>query len=118
MIECPAMSKSARPSLEQARDVARLFGDARAVGDHPAVQRQIILDGSCRLVGADQGFLSEFDDFLPGRTPKGVSTIGSSDLDPHIATVTQDWYTEHVAEKDAMGAAIYDSAAQAGPRVV
>src|SRR4051794_8053764 len=99
------MSKSAVATFDQVRRVARLLGDARACAAEPALQRQIILDGSCKLVDADQGFFSEFEDFVPGRTPRGVSTLGSSTLDPRVAKVTRDWYAVHAAEKDAMGAA-------------
>lgn len=112
------MGKSGRPTCHEVRAVARLFGDARSVGANAALQRQILLDGSCCLVNADQGFFSEFDDFLPGRAPKGVATVGSTELDPRVAAVTRDWFGEHAADKDAMGAAVYDAAANPGANVV
>jgi DNA-binding CsgD family transcriptional regulator len=112
------MSKASGATFEQVRQVARLFGDARACAAQPALQRQIILDGSCKLVGADQGFFSEFEDFVPGRTPRGISTLGSSNLDPRVAQVTREWYSLHAAEKDAMGAALYEASAMPGAKVV
>ncbi|HEX8913796.1 MAG TPA: LuxR C-terminal-related transcriptional regulator [Humisphaera sp.] len=112
------MSKSARPTAQQVRAVLRLFGDARAIVGHPALQRQVLLDGACALVGADEGFFSEFDDYVPGRAPKGVSTVGSTHLDSRIARVTAEWYATHAVEMDAMGAAIYEACAVPGPQVV
>jgi DNA-binding CsgD family transcriptional regulator len=111
------MSHSATPTLIQVRDLYRLVGDVRAITNDPLVQQRVLIDGVCNLFGADQAFLSEFEDFLPGRAPRELHTTPGSQIDPRVVGFIRDWYATQAVEQDAMGAALYRAAATPGPTV-
>ena len=112
------MSRSARPTLDQIRDLYRLIGDVRSIANDPVVQRQTLIEGVCRLLDADQGFISEFDDFAPGRVPREISTTPGTRLDARCAAFIRDFYATQAVEHDAMGAALYEAAALPGTSAI
>jgi DNA-binding CsgD family transcriptional regulator len=112
------MPRRTRPTLTQVRDLFRLIGDVRSIPDHPLVQRQALVDGVCRLLGADQGFLSEFEDWAPGRSPREISTIPCTRFDRRCAAFIQDFYATQAVEQDAMGAALYEASAAPGASAI
>lgn len=115
----PRRGHSIRPTFDQIRAVFRLIGDVRAAGTAGVLaQRQMLVDGACNLLDADQGFLSEFDDWLPGRTPREVATVPGNQIDPHCVEFTRQWYAEQAVERDAMGAALFEVAGTPGPQAI
>lgn len=112
------MSRPTRPTLSQVRDLFRLIGDVRSIVGDPVVQRQTLIGGACDLLGADQGFMSEFDDWVPGRRPREISTIPGTRLDSRCAAFIRDFYATQAAEQDAMGAALLEAAATPGATAV
>lgn len=112
------MPRTARPTFDQLRDVYRLIGDVRSIAGDPVVQRQTLIDGACRLLDAHQGFLSEFEDFAPGRVPHEVSTTPGNHLDGRCAAFIRDFYATQVVEQDAMGSAVYEAGAVPGSSAV
>jgi DNA-binding CsgD family transcriptional regulator len=109
---------STRPTIGDVRALYRLIGDVRSLSGQPVVQRQALVDGTCTLFGADQGFLGEFEDFMPGASPREVSTVPGSQLDDHCVQFMQQWYAQEAVAHDAMGAALYEAAASPGSTVV
>jgi DNA-directed RNA polymerase specialized sigma24 family protein len=113
------LSQPTRATFRQVRDLYRLIGDVRAAGAAgAAVQRQMLVDGACVLLDADQGFISEFDDYVPDRTPREVETVPSSRLDGRCMAFIRQWYATRAVEQDAMGAALYEAAAKPGATAI
>jgi DNA-binding CsgD family transcriptional regulator len=112
------MARATRLTFDQVRELYRLLGDVRAVVDNPLVQRQMLADGACNLLGADQGFLSEFVDFMPGHTPREVQTVAGRQLDERATTFIQKFYATQAVEQDAMGAALFEAAAVPGATAI
>jgi DNA-binding CsgD family transcriptional regulator len=108
------MSRSTQPTFEQVRALHRLIGDARAATADLTAQGRLLVDGACRLLGADQGFFAQFADWRVGRVPRGVNTVHGSVQDARVAAFTAQFYREQAASADAMGAAMFDATA-AGP---
>jgi len=112
------MSHSSCPTVSQVRDLYRLIGDVRSIAGDAIVQRQTLVDGVCRLLGADEGFISEFEDYMPGRLPREVSTIPGTQLDARCTAFIREFYATQAVEQDAMGAALYEAAATPGAKAV
>lgn len=113
------MSHSGEPTHQQVRDLYRLIGDVRSMPTaDKAARRVTLVDGICDLLGADQAFLSEFEDFMPGKAPREVGTTPGTRIDRRVVGFIGNWYATQAVEQDAIGAALYQAAATPGANII
>ncbi|HYE21072.1 MAG TPA: LuxR C-terminal-related transcriptional regulator [Tepidisphaeraceae bacterium] len=60
------MSRTTRPTLDEARAACRLVGDVRDLRGDPPAQRARMVEGMCNLLGARQGTALVFENFAAG----------------------------------------------------
>jgi DNA-binding CsgD family transcriptional regulator len=87
----PNVSKSERLRLIDVRQVFRLLGDCRDVGDDPAAWPQVLVGGLTRLLGGQVVIVSEIGLEPPGRPPRFVPMADCGLIAPTSRAIWQEY---------------------------